>query len=335
MNIVFAYEHLSEPFDEGVKKFAKMLHDALAAEHNIQVVRNPPSPGPLTKMLLVPRILVASLRCEATAVVFIPEGSVTFFGLLKIWLLKHLLGKKLRAIGTQRRVLAGWQQRIIRRLDLGRIYAVSGSMADDLKSLGIRAHVINAGVEVGEFSPACGIDLGALRRKHGLTDGSQILLHVGHIKESRNLRWLIDISRVVQGIQVVIVGSTATTADAALLSELRKAEIVVKDGFVAEIQELYQVAAWYLFPVLEHTGAMEVPLSVLEAMAVGVPVMTTRFGRLPELFPEDEGFRYVSSSQDVIHLLQGGFGGGNRNREKVQQLSWQSAATSLLEPLTE
>ncbi len=331
MKIVFAYEHLQPPFDEGVKIFAMRLFEAMGNNHTVSVIRNlNPMPSFINKLLLLPRVLAISLASRADRVVYIPEGAMTFSGIVKSWILRKFLGARLSVIGVQRRSLTGWQRKIVRRLTIGPVFTLSTGMADDLRLLGIRAQVINAGIDQDKFAPHSGNDLDSLRSKYGIDGKGPLLLHVGHIKESRNIRWLLDIGHELSNLSIVLVGSTATEHDGKLLSELRQAGIIVLNDFVPDIRELYQLATWYIFPVLEEQGAMEIPLSVLEAMAVGLPVITTRFGRLPELFQEDSAFRYVANSHDVIDLLRNGIGDGRVNRAKVRSFTWQATADLLL-----
>ena len=66
--------------------------------------------------------------------------------------------------------------------------------------------------------------------------------------------------------------------------DLEAAGVRVLRENLPAIHELYQLADVYLFPVQRADAAMEIPLSVLEAMAVNLPIITTPFGRLTELF---------------------------------------------------
>ena len=105
--------------------------------------------------------------------------------------------------------------------------------------------------------------------------------------------------------------------------------IILREAF-PEINELYQASDIYCFPVTELEGAMEIPLSVLEAMALNLPVITTRFGRLPELFEEDDYYKYVNNADDIIDILQNDFGNNCLNRDKLSRFSWEYTTSPLL-----
>lgn len=45
---------------------------------------------------------------------------------------------------------------------------------------------------------------------------------------------------------------------------------------------MYQLSDLYIFPVIFEGGCIGIPLSILEARACGIPVMSTEFGGLKE-----------------------------------------------------
>lgn len=329
MKIVFIYEHFKPPFDEGVKKFVKAIYDHMAYRHSVALVRNLCGvPGAINKLILLPRVAIACMCHNPDRVLYVPEGALTFASIFRIWLLRTLLRERLLVIGVQRRTLRGWQQWIARRLALGTVYVMSSAMVADLRQIGVNAKVLDVGIDRSRYAPV--EDFLPLRKKYGLCEDRPVLLHVGHIKESRNVRWLMNIRRALPDIQIVLVGSTSTVQDGALGEELAHAGVVMMREYVPEIQEIYQLATWYLFPVMMEDGAMEIPLSVLESMAVNLPVISTRFGRLPELFDEDACYRYVSASGDVVRLLREGFGRNCQNRHKTEPFSWEATVNTLL-----
>jgi len=329
MKVVLIYEHLHPPYDEGVKKFASKLYEVMGRLHSVRVVRDIRQlPAPVNKLLLLPRILVACALHRPDRVVYVPEGALTLSGFVKAWLLRKLLRSRLAVVGVQRRVLGRWQRRVVNRLSLGTVHVMSAAMASELHPLGVHARPLNVGIDRDRYVPAG--DVSVLRRKYGLSPDRPVLLHVGHIRETRNVRWLLDVLSAAPGWQVVVVGSTSTAQDDGLREELERAGVVVIREYLPDMQELYQLATWYLFPVTRPDGAMEVPLSVLEAMAVNVPVMTTRFGRLPEIFQQDRGLRFVGSSRDVLEVLQERPPDDSGNRAKTQAFSWTATVEQLL-----
>ncbi|MER0247142.1 hypothetical protein AAHZ94_35330, partial [Streptomyces sp. HSW2009] len=76
--------------------------------------------------------------------------------------------------------------------------------------------------------------------KFGYFDARPVVLHVGHCRAGRNVLALRRAAE--QGLAAVLVASTSTVTDKALLLELRRAGVRVVTGFVENIQELYQMA---------------------------------------------------------------------------------------------
>ena len=258
-----------------------------------------------------------------------PQASLTFLSYIKITVLNLFYKNKLVIIGTQKRELSTWQASLVRILGIPDIFVMSSTMAEDLSSLGIKSHILNIGIELSEYKPVD--DKKELRKKYELPVNKEILLHVGHIRESRNIRWLIDVQRELESIQVVIIGSTSTSSEDDLYDELSQAGVIIIRDYLPKVSELYQLSDYYCFPVIINTAAMEIPLSVIESMASNIPVLTTQYGRLPELFQEDDYFCYINSTEDIIKKIKSGFGRHCNNREKLKDFTWQATANRVIE----
>lgn len=161
------------------------------------------------------------------------------------------------------------------------------------RKLPVSLHPVS-GVDIQRFVPVSQATKLNLRRRLNLSENELIVLHVGHIKEDRNLRVLGSLQRKSKGsIQVVIIGSTTTHHDRDLLGQLTGLGCKVLIEFVPDIQSYYQMADVYVFPTVDSQAAIQIPLSVLEAMSCNLPVVTTRFGGLEDLFLEENGLYYL------------------------------------------
>ena len=112
---------------------------------------------------------------------------------------------------------------------------------------------------------------------------------------------------------------------------MEKEGLIVVHKYIPSIEEMYQLADWYVFPVLKNDAAIETPLSVLEAMSTNLPVLTTRFGSLPDTFHEDKHFKFVSDPNDNVETLRNGFPDNCKNREKINPFTWEAVADCLHE----
>ena len=326
---MFIYEHFFPPFDEGVKKFSYMSHKELSKTHQVTLIRNYTNlPNIINNLIFIPRIILLSLIKRPEKIVFIPQGALTFPALIKAWLLEKIYKNKMSVIGVQKKTLKEWQYEFIRKIKLNNIFVLSNSMANEIEKLGKTARPIKVGIDRERYTPAK--DIAQLRDKYNIPNDKPVLLHVGHIRISRNILWLLEVQQALPEIQVVIIGSTSTQQENEVFSKLSSGGVLVLRDYFSDIQELYQLSNWYCFPVQHEEGAMETPLSVLEGMATNLPIITTPFGCLVDLFTEDDCFRYINSSEEIINTLKSDFGKNCTNRTKTEPFTWQKTIETIL-----
>jgi glycosyltransferase involved in cell wall biosynthesis len=198
-----------------------------------------------------------------------------------------------------------------------------------LESLGVKTHTLPLGVDNKRYCPCGNHEQSDLRAKYSLPASGTVLLHVGHIKRSRNIEWLIEVKRQLPDMSILVVGSTTTIQDKELRVLMENEGIIIIREYMPKIEELYQLADCYVFPVLKYNAAIETPLSVLEAMATNLPILTTRFGSLPDTFHEDECFKFISGPNDIVESLKNGFPAHCNNRQKIKPFTWEEIADRL------
>jgi glycosyltransferase involved in cell wall biosynthesis len=151
---------------------------------------------------------------------------------------------------------------------------------------------VYSGVDIKRFHPVSKKEKEELRARYGVESDKFVVLHVGPVKKSRNLECL----RKIQGDsdnQVLLVGRPATKYEREVADVLGKAGVVVTQAYNPRIEEFYALSDCYIFPTTDAAGSIDIPLSVLEALACGLPVVSTRFGGLPRIFSEGDGFCYA------------------------------------------
>ena len=150
-----------------------------------------------------------------------------------------------------------------------------------------------------------------IRYKWGISCNDFVVLHVGHIRSNRNLEVFKQLQKI-PGLQVVIVGGTTNPVDEELENRLKFAGCKVFHRYIKDISNLYKMADLYIFPTkyrhdfypqsYNETGAIDFPLSVLEAMACNLFVITTRFGALPRVFVEGKGLSFLRRMRRLLTL---------------------------------
>ena len=135
------------------------------------------------------------------------------------------------------------------------------------------------------------------------------LLHVGHIRKNRGLENLIQIKQESPiEVDILVLGSPSLSYDPEVLDAVKSAGVQVVREVVPDLHALYQMADFYLFPVDPVLGgAVDLPLSILEALHCKTPVITTPFGVTKKYLSKIEGVFFSDSnhfSQSVLEHIQ-------------------------------
>ncbi len=195
-------------------------------------------------------------------------------------------------------------------------------------TFGCQVGFLPNGVDTDRFRPCSPESKEQLREKYGIDPGKFVILHIGHLRRDRNLQTLSQIQG--ENNQVLIVASTYQRADEGLYQELTESGCIIWKRYFPDIEEIYALADCFIFPAQEN-GCLSLPLSVLEAMACNLPVISTRFGALPTMFQGDKGLWFVEKEEDFLPLLERIRGGGMEvnTREKVLPYSWENTVREL------
>ncbi|WP_083861990.1 glycosyltransferase family 4 protein [Halogeometricum pallidum] len=315
MNVCILGER-SEQLDEGMKNFGIQLHDRLnkrgidatlldlreigSADFWLALSRASPDivhlvPGPTAKGLVLLRALSTVKQCKTVATVTQPRFSP-------------------------------FSRRTVPYLRPSLMYVQSKTEQSRFNALGCTTEFLPSGVNLTQFSPNDENNQTQLRNELGLPSDKRIFLHVGHFKRGRGIESLLELQ--AHG-HLVIVGSPSTGPEADLVESLRSTGVTIQTEYVPEIEKYYQIADIYVFPVTDEANSIQAPLSVLEAMACNLPVISTRFGGLTDLFDEGEGLRFISS---FAGIEEGDLEFDTvETRDKVSKYSWDAIVSQVLD----
>ena len=181
-----------------------------------------------------------------------------------------------------------------------------------------------AGVDSERFFPASKKQKIKIRKELGLDKEKLIVLHVGHLIEGRNLKIFNSFNESID-IYPIVIGSSTTKCDMTLVNELKNSNVNVINKYIPNIEKYYQAADCYLFPTVNSNNCIQIPLSILEAQACNLSVITTRFEALPYLFPYNQpGFQYIDNFFNITKIIRKvsfeSFNGINR----ISKYSWKS-----------
>lgn len=296
---VVSYERISELTDVEIKLNKFMLSipliKLLRKENNILYI-----PFPAKTIATVIRIFILSLFCKNLNVLISMHDSID-----------RLSGLLLKCSGAK-------------------LFVLSKSAYDDFKLyVGDKVVYIKTGVDTEKFISVSPEKSAELKVKYGLSLEKPVILHVGHLNDGRNIGELLNIN---DDYQILLVTSTLTKneQDEKLKNILQsKSNIKIIDDYIPEIQEVYQLADLYLFPVVEKGHCIDIPLSCLEAAACNTPVVTTDYGGMKE-FKGKNGFYHIDSFDNINEIIEKALSvKGVSPRESVSDHDWNNAIEAL------
>jgi glycosyltransferase involved in cell wall biosynthesis len=197
--------------------------------------------------------------------------------------------------------------------------------------VGDRVTYLRAGVDTAKFAPVDEQAKLRLRQEYGIAQDKRVVLHVGHLREGRNVGALCDLDPQNLGV-LVLSSETKADRDLSLQQKLEQApNVMIIDRYIANIQHIYQLADVYLFPVLAEGACIDLPLSVLEAAACGIPVVTTPYGEL-EALQGREGFLYPDMKDAKAFnaaIREAASWADHRSRAVAMEYDWDRAVEKL------
>ncbi len=327
------------PFDEGAKKTAINLINKMSLNERFIAlsIKGDVHKDVVTeivdtnKSFLNFKFLITVRSKPQNNIIYIPESSATIFSFIRALLLNIFTKKHVTILALQPRKYYGFKKIIFKMLAPMQILTPSKSYANYLHVNNIKSHSIPLGVDDEKYRQYGKTTCNDIRHKYNIPINKTVLLHVGHIRSSRNLEWLLDVKKKLPYLEVVIVGSSYNSSCHELKSRLVDNDIKIISQYIENMAELYNIADYYFFPVVDDQGAISTPLSVLEAMACNIPVFTTKFGSLGEMFVQDECLRFVSGSDEVVSYLKESNVRMSdcTNREKISNYTWKMIAKKI------
>jgi glycosyltransferase involved in cell wall biosynthesis len=289
---------------------------------------------PADRLLRSPALAARIAGFAPAAVIYVPTASLTLAAGLRARMLKrHASGAPVALVATQGR-RHSMLVRLAARLAAPDLCVAQGSgTLAQARGLGWRAARMPPGVDTAVFRPAAPGEQRRLRAQYGLPDDAFVVLHVGHLNRRRGVAALAALAGLACP---VLAASTSTPQDAALAGELSRAGVHLITHYVPEIAGLYRAADAYLFPVPPNPAdpdAIDLPLSVLEAAACGLPILSTRFGALPDLWPDQPGVLFWDDAAGLLAGLARVRAGRVDTRPLAEPFSWQAAAGLILREL--
>lgn len=244
--------------------------------------------------LLLNRRLISEVRKNKGSVMYIPFPAKTRSVALRIFILSLFAGKNFRVMLSMTSGI-DFLSKMLLKISRARLTVFSRRSFELYSSVvgEKRVEYLKAGVDSEKFMPVSQDRANELKEKFGFDADKKLVLHVGHLNRGRNVQQLEKLS---EDYQTLLITSTQTKGeqDAELKNELLSCGIKIIDTYIPDIEQVYQMADVYLFPVVEQGRCIDVPLSCMEAAACNRPIVTTDFGEMREFIGKD-GFYFIES----------------------------------------
>lgn len=218
--------------------------------------------------------------------------------------------------------------------------AAEGSDAVICTSSRITSHLVSQGIPTSKFHLVPnGVDVSRFK-PDGLGEGGYCLF-VGSLTPRKNVGSLIDALSRIPELSCVIVGDGPDRERLRKLAAPRRSTIVFAGAVSGDkLLNLYQRASFFVLPSLSEA----LPLSMLEAMACGIPVCGTRVGDVPTLIKDGyngllaEAGNTEQLAENMTKLLENPelrVEMGRHARETIEtDYSWDTIATKVVRVYT-
>lgn len=191
-----------------------------------------------------------------------------------------------------------WPARLLEPLTIGEVVVVnSHAVARSTARRGIdpaRLRVIHNGVDSGEICARAAAGESEARSRLGIGADEFLIVVPGRIDPLKSQKTAVEAFRLMTGAQesgarLVLAGAATLEAEKKYLTEVEQAardlgDRVLMPGMIENLPALISSCDVVML-TSEHEG---MPNAVLEAMALGVPVVATRAGGVPEAVIDGE-----------------------------------------------
>lgn len=295
--------NFSDNFDEGLRNVARSLYAALKKNHDVKKVNYYSIPDLISIRQFNPDIIHFVL-------------SPTVYGLVLAKFTSLLNKNSKTIISATNCSIPEWRiLKILKLLKVDLVLVQTKLTEDFFKSLGFPTKYFFNSVDIDKFRPMDDSQKTKLRLKYKIPVEKFVLLHVASLTRQRNLDMLMEIQDDKN--QVLIIGRENEKIDLNVFEKLNQKGCKVWLKHFQNIEEVYNLSDCYVFPSKEKNACIETPLSVLEAMACNLPVITTNFGSIPILFQEENGLFFIEEPGDISKILENISEVNVNNREKI------------------
>jgi len=283
--------------DEGMRSVSQVTAYRLSKKHDIYKL-NP-------KRVINPIEMLKIIRFKPDLIHYLTGPTIRSLLILKIFRL--ITPNAIQLISLIRPFFSSFQTKLLKYLIPDLVLVQDPNWEKYFNNAGWRTRFFPNGVDCDLFLPVDYDEKLRLRQKYGFPVDKKLALHVGHIRQNRNLV-IIEQLQSTELFQCVLIASSAFNPDETTKDMLLESGCMIIEGYNKNIQEVFACVDLYVFPVLpsldglpikyNQVGVIDFPLSVIEALACNLPVVSTQFPALTRIIKPGAGLEWFDGTLD-------------------------------------
>lgn len=211
-------------------------------------------------------------------------------------------------LNDRRSRLLAWKAPLRRILDgIDQVIAISENVRDSVERIGMAPGAVAVvPPAVRQWRSVTEEERQERRRELGLSDDEPMVLFVGNLTAAKGFDLVIRaFSEALHSVPKATLVHTTETGPAHHDSRSRQIERQLERqipperrtglGIVDDMPGLLAASDLFVLPFRETAGPMDYPMALMEAMAAGTAVLTTRIGGIPEVVRDGENGVMVPS----------------------------------------
>lgn len=164
---------------------------------------------------------------------------------------------------------------------------------------GCKKKLFSVGIKADKFAPVSVEQQKMLKQKYGFDPSKPLVIHVGHCSKGRGLE---DFAKIHTAQRMVV--ASGMFEDENVVRVLNDAKVKIHKGYLENVEEVYQMADAYLFPTRSAEFVISIPLSVMEALSSGVPVIGYKsFENLNEITGSEGAITLIDNADQLDEVL--------------------------------
>lgn len=191
---------------------------------------------------------------------------------------------------------------------------------------GCRKELFSVGIKADKFSPVDKARQEKLKGKYGFSPNRPLVIHVGHCSAGRGLE---DFAAISDADRMVVASGMFENAE--MVKTLEDASVKIHKGYLEHVEEIYQMADVYLFPTHSAEFVISIPLSVMEALSCGVPVIGYKDFENLAAIPAAEGAVTLINSKGELNAAVAEAARRKQNQSYlIEPKTWEQVSDDVL-----